>query len=113
MTSDQEAAVLGYDPWAGEDGDARTMSDAFVVTRKQATCAICMEDIPSGSRVRAQRQVSREMRKAMTFRFCAACCSAMALARADDGEAIDLRTNIGIAAARQAFERRAASEASR
>jgi hypothetical protein len=97
MTAEQEANAIRYDPWAGDrDSDARTMRDAFVTTRTPAKCAICLEDIPVGSRVRSQDQISREMGKAMTFRFCVPCCEAMAIAWEDDGEAIDHRTAIGM-----------------
>lgn len=91
-----EAAVLAYDPWAGDrDSDARTLRDSMVTTRKPSTCAICLEDIPSGSRVRAQTQQSTEMGKVMTFKFCPTCCQAMSVA-ADDWNPIEERTRIGM-----------------
>lgn len=99
MTVEQEAAALSYDPWAGDrDSDARTMRDKFIVTRKTATCAICFQGIPVGSRVRAQSQISREMGKAMTFRFCALCCEAMSVAEGD-WKPIEERTALGMSRA--------------
>jgi hypothetical protein len=97
--------VLAYDPWAGDrDSDARTLRDQMVVTRRPAQCVICWDEIQVGSRVRAQTQVSREERRTMTFKFCQACCAAMAASWEDSGEAIELRTQIGIRRARVSRE---------
>jgi len=94
-----DADILAYDPWEGDrDSDARTLRDKMVVTRKPHVCAICFESIPIGARVRAQTQQSTEERKVMTFRFCEACCAAMAVA-ADDWEPINERTALGMRAA--------------
>lgn len=106
MTPEQEAAALRFDPWADDmDSDARTLADRFVVTRKASQCAVCLEHIPAGERVRAQRQVSHDEGKAMTFRFCVACCEAMARTRLDGScasfDAMAARFSVGIANARQ------------
>jgi hypothetical protein len=96
-----DRSVLAYDPWAGDrDSDARTLRDKMVITRRPAQCVICWDDIPVGARVRAQTQVSRDEGRTMTFRFCPACCVAMASSWDDNGEDIEQRTQIGITRAR-------------
>ncbi len=88
--------VLRFDPWAGDrDDDSVTLRDAFVVTRKPATCAICLGNILAGDRVRSQTQRSEQERKVMTFRFCVDCCAAIARECVDDGRAIEARYALG------------------
>lgn len=76
LTPEQERAALTFDPWGERDATYRTLSNKFITTRRASMCAICLDAIPAGCRVRATREVDDG--KAMTFRFCAACCHAMA-----------------------------------
>src|SRR5690606_19167767 len=58
-------------------------------------CAICFEDIPVGSRVRAQREVYNG--KVMTFRMCPKCCNAVVQDwREGDCLHMEERINIGM-----------------
>jgi hypothetical protein len=76
LTPEQERIALGYDPWGERDATYRTLSNKFVTTRRASVCSICADVIGVGCRVRATREVDDG--KAMTFRFCVACCYAMA-----------------------------------
>lgn len=93
-----EKACLNYNPFQGDEGDTRLMSDKFVTTRKPHDCSICFEIIPSGVHVRARREVSKGFRNAMTFYFCVPCCEAMAMSwdYEDNGRAISERCEIGM-----------------
>ena len=84
LTVEQEAVALGYDPWGERDATYVVLSNKFVTTRKPLECSICFEAIPSGSRVRAQREV--DYGKAKTFRFCAECSWLMAHRHDEPGE---------------------------
>lgn len=95
-----EADCLAYDPFFGDETEVRELRDQFVTTRKPHKCNICWEAIPVGVHVRAKTEVNREDRVTKTFHFCEPCCEAMALSWTDDGHAIEVRTSIGIAAAR-------------
>ena len=96
LTPEQETFALDYDPWGERDAAYRVLSNAFVVTRKAAECAICFSAIPAGSRVRASREV--EDGQAATFRFCPTCCWLMAHRNDEPSEA-------DIAAGTDNFER--------
>ena len=97
MSTAQEAIALCFDPWAGDmDSDAVTLHDVFVVVRMVHRCAICLEEIRPGWRVRAQTQRSAEQRKVMTFRFCPTCCEAMAREDDDDDASIESRYALGM-----------------
>jgi hypothetical protein len=90
--------VLAYDPFdmGKGDDDAKTLRNEFVVTRVPSVCSICMDDIPAGTRARALTQQSAQMRKVMTFKFCAACADAMGRAVAlDDFAPMERRYEIG------------------
>jgi hypothetical protein len=98
MTPRQEADCLAYDPFAGDRCEERMLSDKIVTARKAGRCCICFETIKPGERVRRQAAiVDGEM---FSCRMCEACCIAAAASWTDDGEAIEERTSIGMAAAR-------------
>lgn len=99
--SERERLCLLYNPFQGDETDVRVLNDAFVTTRYQQRCQVCLDDIPAGARVRARREINNEDRKAMTFYFCEPCCAAMARCWKDDGRAIEARTGIGMVKARQ------------
>lgn len=97
MTVLFDADVLRYNPWGDDDSDYRVLDNRMVVTRLPHDCVICLERIPVGARIRAQREAYDG--KAMTFRFCVKCCAAMAAqcSGADlDGRRIERRTSIGM-----------------
>lgn len=102
MSPKEEQRALAFDPWAGDmDNDSVTIRDAFVTTRKPASCAICFGSILVGERVRAQTQRSEEQRKVMTFKFCPACCEGMASDHADYSERMAKRYALGMRRAAQ------------
>lgn len=92
-----EEDVLAYDPFSGDfegGGDRdRLLKDKMVTARKEATCHICRETIKPKDRVRTIVEVYGN--KLMSFKFCTACCEAMALSWEDDGEAIEGRSRMG------------------
>jgi hypothetical protein len=92
-----QTLVLGFNPWGCDDSPYRVLANGMVVTRFTHECAICFEDIPAGTRVRAQREALEG--RAMTFYFCPACCRAMVLVRRArtrrDECAIDVRYDLG------------------
>jgi hypothetical protein len=91
-----EELALYYNPCSDDDSDYRVLDNRMVTTRKPAECAICFEDIPTGARVRAQREVYDGHAK--TFRFCPKCCTAMAHSAkfGHDSRAIERRTALGM-----------------
>lgn len=72
-------AVLAHDPFAGDFGDQgdRTLSDKIVTARKGGICHDCAEEIEPGTRIRARTDVVDGA--IMRFRWCEACCTAMAV----------------------------------
>ncbi len=95
-----ESAVLRYEPFLDDDSDVTVLSDKMVTARKAAECVVCFGPIEPGQRVRARAERNNELHKMMTFRFCPACCAAMAKADDDAGAAIAEQTGIGIARSR-------------
>jgi hypothetical protein len=92
--------ILSADLWGMDDTDYRVLDNRMVVTRSVHECAICFENIPSSTRVRAQREAYDG--KAMTFYICQICCAAVI---ADpDGDAFAERYEVG----RQNCEKRRA-----
>lgn len=86
-----EDDALAYDPFAsdfGSPGD-RTLRDKMVTARRTGECHNCAQTIQTGERTRSRTDVADgEM---MSFRWCQACCEAMALSWTDDGKAICAR----------------------
>lgn len=93
--------ILHFNPWGDDDSDYRVLDNRFVITRKEHTCDICFETIPSKVRVRAQREVFN--RQVKTFYFCVDCCDAMrrrvGAQTMEDVMAIEHRYNMGWEAA--------------
>lgn len=74
-----ESECLNYDPFQGDESEVVTLSDSLVVGRKDyAHCNICHGPIAKGERHRALSQINRELGQRKTWRFCNACCVAMA-----------------------------------
>lgn len=94
-----EPIILAYMLWGFDETPYRVLRNAMVTTRRPATCAICFEDIPAGSRVRAQTEVYEGQCK--TFRLCPQCCSAVVADHVDcDCLRMEERTQMGMKAAK-------------
>lgn len=107
LTPEQERAALTFDPWGERDATYRTLSNKFITTRRASVCSICGDVIGVGCRVRATREVDDG--HAMTFRFCAACCHAMAHRYDHDPQGDDGVDPFDVLYARYDMGRRAAS----
>lgn len=86
-----DADVLAYDPFDGDFGEPgdRTLLDKMAVARKSGPCHLCDGEIVPGERVRRRTDIADgEM---MSFRWCNACCVAMAQSWKDDGMALEAR----------------------
>lgn len=95
MTPDQEYKCLQYDPFAGDFGmpGDRTLSDKIVTTTRGGACHICAQPITPGSRIRSCADLSDG--EVNRYRWCSACCIAMAVSWSDNGLAIQARYAIG------------------
>lgn len=79
--------VLGFDPFQGDfeaPGD-KVLKDKIGIARKAGECFDCSQQIQPGERVRLLS--ARFDGELMSYRWCALCCEAMALAEDDGGEA--------------------------
>lgn len=95
----KDDAVLACDPFEGDFGGPgdRTLSDKIVTARKAGECHDCAEQIIPGTRIRSRTDVyGGEM---MSFRWCNACCEAMAVYE-ERPELLDKRIAMGQAARR-------------
>ena len=92
-----ERECLAFDPFQNTkgDGDERILSDRIVTARKIGPCAICLEQIQPGERVRRQSAIVDGALE--SCRCCEACCKAMAVSWEDSGEAIEARYALGFA----------------
>ncbi len=81
--------VLAYNPFDGDDSDTRLLADKVTKARKPGPCHACGETIGAGERMR--RRVEAFEGEIGTFRWCSACCDAMARSWHDDGRAIERR----------------------
>ena len=91
--AERDRFVLWFDPWDADDCGYRVIRNEFVVVRYAHKCDICFGPIWPGERIRAQTEAYDG--KVTTFRFCAACCEAMARRQDDDGVAIGDRYELG------------------
>lgn len=87
-----ETACLAHEPFNDRDSTARVLGDRMATARKRGPCVMCLGDIRLGDRVRIRDEVCD--RQIMAFRFCTACCHAMATAEDDAGEALERRHRI-------------------
>jgi DNA-directed RNA polymerase subunit N (RpoN/RPB10) len=86
-----EAAVLSYEPFYGDETDATPLKDKMVTARKSAECHTCGETIQPGWRIRSLTERNNEEKTLVTFRFCFECCKAMAISAEDGEDAIEAR----------------------
>ena len=95
MREVEDEILLNYMLWGFDETPYRVLRNVMVTTRKPATCAICFEDIPARTRVRAQTEVLDG--KCKTFRLCRACCQAV-VADHIDGDCLRMeeRTQLGM-----------------
>ncbi|TJZ75617.1 hypothetical protein [Chitiniphilus eburneus] len=101
MGTFDEVACLDVNPFEGDFGapDDRVLEDKIVTTRKAAKCGCCMQDAQPGERSRVIAAIFDG--QLMRYRFCAACCAAMAKCwdEDDDGETWAARARMGREAA--------------
>lgn len=79
--------ALDFDPFEGDFGvpGDRTLEDKMVCARKEHVCFHCCGPIAVGELHRSRRDIADG--QLMAFRWCAACCNAMAAQMdADDDE---------------------------
>ena len=95
MKEINEDDVLAYDPFQGDFGnsDDRTLKDKMVTARKGGECHMCAGNIVPGERIRSRSDIFDG--QMMYFRWCNACCRAMADSWEDEGFAIEKRTSMG------------------
>lgn len=90
--ADFENDVVAFDPFAGDFGgtDDREFVDKMVTARKpHAECHCCAGSIETGERHRYK--CAKYDGDLMNWRWCWACCVAMAISWFDNGEAIEAR----------------------
>lgn len=78
-------------PFEGDFGspDDRILKDKIVTARKDGECHLCNQQIQPRTRIRTMTAVFDG--ELMSFRWCTACCAAMAKSLYDDGEAWEER----------------------
>lgn len=101
--TEDDSIVLRYMLWGFDETPYRVLANKMVTIRKPSACAICLQDIPAGSRVRAQIEVCEG--KVKTFRLCPTCCKAVVLDHIDgDCLRMEVRTQIGMRMASDAVD---------
>lgn len=86
-----EADVMSYNPFDGDFGAPgdRLLRDRIVTARSGGDCHLCGGKIQPGTRIRSRSGVIDG--SLMSWRWCTACCEAMALSWTDDGKALEAR----------------------
>lgn len=86
-----EAACLRFDPFADDFGGSedRVLSNKIVTVKKDAVCHICAGVVAAGTRSR--RHVARIDGELRSYRWCSACCEAMAASWSDEGVSLQAR----------------------
>jgi hypothetical protein len=91
--------ALSFNPFQGDETDVTVLSDRIVTGAKaHPRCQICEGEIKYGERHRARTEKNNEgsTPPVMTFRFCGACCVAMADPDTyDTGRLIEARYSLG------------------
>ena len=82
-----ENDCLACGPFDGDFGspDDRILKDKMVTARKAGACFLCEREITPGERIRTMAAVFDG--ELMSYRWCNACCAAMAKSWLDDGDA--------------------------
>jgi len=86
-----ENDCLSCGPFDGDfsSPDDRILKDKMVTARKAGVCFLCDQEITPGDRIRTMSAVFDSELK--SYRWCNACCAAMAKSWLDDGEAYEER----------------------
>jgi hypothetical protein len=90
-----EADVLACNPFEGDFGSPadRCLKDKMGNARKAGPCSLCGQEIQPKERIRIAAHIfDGEMH---SYRWCNACCAAMALSWTDDGNAYEARVGLG------------------
>ena len=87
-----EHGCLCCGPFEGDFGspDDRILKDKMVTARKSGECHLCGQQIQPKERIRTMAAVFDG--ELMSYRWCNACCAAMAKSLYDDGEAWEDRS---------------------
>jgi len=102
LTARWAKSVLDYDPFGGDQGDPGdyTLRDVIVEScRKAGTCHDCGQGFAQGMTIR--KIEVRDPDRIRTYKWCRACCDAMALSWTDGGDAISARHRLRMARGRQ------------
>lgn len=95
MTEQQEWDCISCNPFEGDFGTPgdRILKDKIVTARKGGTCGMCRQEIQVGERVRVLAAIFDG--ELMHYRWCEACCIAMASSWTDNGEAWERQVSLG------------------
>lgn len=87
-----EKGVLDYNPFGGDQGDVgdRELRDNLVVCRAPGVCHLCAQKYKAGTMIRSIVMVW-VADGLMAYKFCTACCDAMAKSWTDEGRALTAR----------------------
>ena len=86
-----ENLCLQLNPFEGDFGKPtdRCLKDKIGIARKQSRCSLCNHEIMPKERIRIATHIfDGEMH---SYRWCSACCAAMAKSWTDDGESYEER----------------------
>lgn len=92
MPARWKKAVLDYDPFGGDQGDPSDYALRDVIVEccaKAGTCHDCGQPFAVDTVIR--KIETRDSDKIRTYKWCKACCDAMALSWTDGGDAISAR----------------------
>jgi hypothetical protein len=95
MTSFDERQCLCINPFEGDFGDPadKVLKDRIVTARIGGSCGMCRQQITPGERIRTLAAVFDG--QLMSYRWCSACCHAMATCQTDNGDAWEARAHLG------------------
>lgn len=88
-----EKECMAYNPFEGDFGDGEVvLKDRIGRARKPGPCQICTGEIKPGERIRMRAEAYDGA--IQTFRWCSACCHAMAISWEDSGEELERRESL-------------------
>jgi hypothetical protein len=95
MTTFDERACLQVNPFDGDFGSPgdRVLKDKIGTARKGGMCGMCRQEIQPGERVRLLAAIFDG--RMMSYRWCSACCAAMAVSWHDEGRTLEARVRLG------------------
>lgn len=95
MQQFDEKACLSVNPFEGDFGSPAdtVLKDKIGVARKGGQCGMCRQEIVPGEKIRILSAIFDG--DLMSYRWCSACCAAMAISREDEGEAWEARVRLG------------------